>query len=89
MSAAWPILLAIGLSACSSPAPTGGQESIKGYGVEPVAGDSLTAMLAHCSQSGPRSAAADRGTSLDAECNQLHRTLHNQPGNSVTPGATP
>lgn len=89
MNAPWLILLVLGLAACSSPAATSGQGSIKGYGVEPVSGNSLDAMLARCSQEGPQSATADRGTSLDAECNQLHRTLHNQPGNSFTPSATP
>ena len=89
MNTSWPILLVLGLAACSSPAATGGQGSIKGYGVKPVSGDSLSAMLARCSQPGPQTATADRGMSPDAECNQLHRTLHNQPGNSVTPGATP
>lgn len=88
MNAAWPILLALGLAACSAPAATGAQGNIKGYGVEPVSGDSLSAMLARCSQSGSQAIGVDRATSLDAECNQLHRTLHNQPGNSVIPGAT-
>ncbi len=89
MNAAWPILLALGLSACSSPAETSGQGSVKGYGVEPVTGNSLSAMLARCSQPGPQAATVDRGMSPDAECDQLHRTLHNQPGNSVAPSATP
>ncbi|NPD66024.1 hypothetical protein HN018_03365 [Lichenicola cladoniae] len=84
-----PILFVLGLAACSSPAVTDRQPGLKGYGVEPVSGDSLSTMLARCSQSRPQVVGVDRGTSLDAECNQLHRTLHNQPGNSVTPGATP
>lgn len=88
MNASWPILLVLGLAACSSPAATGRQGGIKGYGVEPVSGDSLSAMLARCSQPGSQAISADRAGSLDAECDQLHRTLHNQPGNSVTVGAT-
>ena len=87
MNASWLMVFVLGLAACSSPAATGGQGSIKGYGVEPVSGDSLSAMLARCTQ--PASQSADRGTSLDAECDQLHRTLHNQPGNSAMPAATP
>lgn len=89
MNTSLPILFVLGLAACSSPAVTDGQGSIKGYGVEPVSGESLDAMLARCSQPASQSAAADRGTSLDAECHQLHQTLHNQPGNSVMPAATP
>jgi hypothetical protein len=89
MNIAWLILLVLGLAACSSPAATDGQGSIKGKGVAPVSGESLDAMLARCSQPGPQTATAERGTSLDAECNQLHRTLHNQPGNSVAPSTTP
>jgi hypothetical protein len=89
VNASLPILFVLGLAACSSSAATDRQANLKGYGVEPVSGDSLRAMLARCSQPGPQAVGVDRGTSLDAECNQLHRTLHNQPGNSVTSGATP
>ena len=91
MNASLPIVLVLmlGLAACSAPAKIDGQAGIKGYGVETVAGDDLSGMLARCSQPGPQTTTGDRGTSLNAECNQLHRTLHNQPGNSVASGATP
>ena len=91
MNASLPIVLVLmlGLAACSVPTTADGQAGIKGYGVATVAGDDLSGMLARCSQPRPQTITADRGTSLDAECNQLHRTLHNQPGNSVTPGAAP
>ena len=89
MKPARPVLLVLGLAACASHATTAGPGSIKGYGVDPVPGDSQAAMLSTCARPELPSAAADRGTSLDAECDQLRRTLHNQPGNAVVPGATP
>ena len=89
MNASLPILFVLGLAACSSSAVTDGQAGPKGYGVEPVSGDSLSAMLARCSRPGSQAAGVERDRSLGAECDQLHRTLHNQPGNSVMPAAVP
>lgn len=83
------IVFLLVLAACSSPAATDGQASIKGYGVAAVAGNDLSAMLARCPRSGSQATVAERSTPLDAECNQLLRTMHNQPGNSVKPDAIP
>ena len=78
------LLLVLGLAACSSSAAPAKQGSVEGYGVEPVAGDSLDAMLARCPQPGQQAQPARQAASLSAECDQLRRTLRTQPGNSVS-----
>ena len=78
------LFLVLGLAACSSSAVPAQQGSIKGYGVEPVAGDSLDAMLARCSRPGQQALPAEPAASLDAQCDQLRRTLRTQPGNSAS-----
>lgn len=77
------LLLVLGLAGCSSSVvPV--KQGIKSYGVEPVAGDSLDAMLARCSQPGQQAGPAERAASLNAQCDQLRRTLRAQPGNSAS-----
>jgi hypothetical protein len=78
------LLLVLGLAGCSSSVAPVKQGNIKSYGVEPVVGDSLGAMLARCSQPGQQAEPAERAASLNAQCDQLRRSLRNQPGNSAS-----
>ncbi len=90
IAAAGALLLALGLTACATagtPGPAPGataQRPILGFGVEPVAGDTLQAMLARCSAAGSQGGAA--GGPATPECDQLQRSVHNQPGNSAPRG---
>ena len=78
------LLLVLGLAGCSSSVAPVKQGSVRSYGVEPVAGGSLDAMLDRCSRPGQQALPAGRAPSLNAQCDQLRRTLHNQPGNSAS-----
>ncbi|MBW4025231.1 MAG: hypothetical protein HIU92_19240 [Proteobacteria bacterium] len=89
------LLTALLATACSGPPPLQNAE-VRGVGTPGVStylgsnqATSLQALLDRCravpAQSGD--ASGDRG--LGAACSQLHRTLHNQPGNTMTPSAEP
>lgn len=81
------VLVSFGLSACaSSPAGTSG---MLGYGTPGVSAymagqqpDGLQAELDHC-RGVPQTGASTETQGLAAACSQLHRTMRNQPGNSV------
>ena len=89
------MLTVLGLTACAGQ-PAGPDAGMRGVGTPGVStylrGDqtiSLQAMLDRCrqipQQTNPNS--GDRG--LSVACDQLRRTLHSQPGNTVKPGAVP
>ncbi len=82
------LVLAGGLAACSG--QTAGTPSTKlGFGTPGVdryaAGSQATTLQAQLDQCGQvlQTSVAGRTDSLAAACQQLQRTLHNQPGNAV------
>ncbi len=81
------LMLALGLAACAgpdrNPAP-----GLLGYGTPAVSAyvpedqaASLQTMRASCERVPPADPSETQG--LPAACDQLHRTLRNQPGNAV------
>jgi len=84
------LLAAASLAACAGPPPVPAN-GILGYGTPGVSsypnagqGDSLGSLMERC-RTVPASAGPPRPQSLEAACDQLHRTVRNQPGNSVDP----
>lgn len=81
------LLLAFGLTACAGTAtnPPGmlgyGTPGIESYVSEDQA-PTLQALLERC-QNVPQAGAGSQTSGLPAACNQLQRTAHNQPGNTV------
>lgn len=82
----------LGLSACSAGSP-GPHAGMLGYGTPSVAayvpadeGASVRAELQLCDRV-PPPGSAGRTQGLPAACDQLRRTLRNQPGNGVRPTA--
>jgi hypothetical protein len=80
------------LTGCTGqpPGPLPGQR-LRGYGTPSVSAyvpadqaASLQAMLDRCERV-PRPPDPAETVGLPAACDQLHRTLHNQPGNAVRP----
>jgi len=81
---------AAGLAACAGQ-PPGPETGIRGVGTPGVAAyvpadraTSLQAMQANCEGVPPAAPSATQG--LPAACDQLRRTLNNQPGNAAQPG---
>jgi hypothetical protein len=79
---------ALGLAACSAPQATTGS-GMQGYGTPGVSAymandqaGGLQAELDQCRKV-PQTGAATEIRGLEAACRQLHRTLRNQPGNTV------
>ena len=68
------ILLAATLSGCAAGGAAADGHA-RGYGIGPVEGETLNAMLARCAADGFAS----------PECDQLRRTERNQPGNAAAP----
>jgi len=92
-----PVCVAIavfGLSACSGQATT--PEGLRGVGTPDVSSylgggqaTSVQALLDRCRQA-PEQAGPNSDTrGLKAACSQLHRTMHNQPGNTERPAGNP
>ncbi len=82
------------LGACSGP-PTSKQAGMLGYGTPSVStysqetsATTLKEELDGCSRV-PQAGAASQTQGLPAACAQLHRTLHNQPGNTVPSARAP
>jgi hypothetical protein len=83
------LVAVLGLAACAGQ-PPGRTAGIRGVGTPDVSAyvpadqaTSLQALLDRCAQE-PRQTSQSSGTQgLAASCSQLHRTLHNQPGNAV------
>lgn len=62
------------------------EPSVKGYGIKGVTGATLSDMLGRCADARRGGFALAEGESpalFKARCDQLHRTLRNQPGNSA------
>lgn len=62
------------------------EPSVKGYGIRGVEGATLSEMLRRCAAARLGDIALAEGESqalFTARCEQLHRTLRNQPGNSA------
>ena len=86
-----PLLLAVlGLAACTA-TPLQMQAGMRGFGTPGVSayapdGDapSLQAQLERCERV-PQTGSASQTQGLAAACDQLRRTIRNQPGNSVQP----
>ncbi|WP_237480265.1 hypothetical protein [Lichenibacterium dinghuense] len=77
------LALPLGASAARAEAVT--EPSLKGYGIKGVEAPTLPAMLARCAAARRGSAALEEGETpalLAARCDQLRRSVHNQPGNS-------
>ena len=81
------MLVTFGLSACAA-SPTG-TSGMLGYGTPGVSTymaaqqpDGLQAELDRC-RGVPQTSASTETQGLAAACSQLHRTMRNQPGNSV------
>jgi hypothetical protein len=90
------IAAAVGLAGCA--ARSADQNPVlRGVGTPGVSlypadnqATTLHDLLDHCRQVAPAQAGPPSGTrDLSAACRQLRRTLHNQPGNTVEPGAPP
>ncbi len=91
------LALGAGVAACAAPAPDKG--GLLGYGTPGVSGyvqddrdSTLQAELERCRGVGLPDAAGQAGRQtggLEAACNQLRRTAHNQPGNGVQPARAP
>ncbi|MDJ0390319.1 hypothetical protein QMO56_19590 [Roseomonas sp. E05] len=88
------LLAAAALAACAErqPAPRSGLPGVGTPGVtshmpgeEPT---SVQALLERCSPAPSASGTPPRPQSFAAACDELRRTLHNQPGNSVSAGGT-
>ncbi len=89
------MLAVLGFAACARQ-PAESDTGLRGVGTPGVSTylgsdqtTSLQAMLARCRQVPQQISPIPGDRSLSAACDQLHRTLHSQPGNSVEPGATP
>lgn len=86
-----PLLLAVlGLAACNV-TPLQTQPGMRGFGTQGVSayapdGDapSLQAQLERCERL-PQAGSAGQTQGLPAACDQLRRTIRNQPGNSMQP----
>lgn len=83
------------LSACAEKSAAA-DPVLRGFGTPGVSaylGDeqvsSLQALLDRCQAVSQGSAPSSDSKGLAASCAQLHRTMHNQPGNMVQTGATP
>lgn len=83
------LLATLSLTACAGP-PRAAPGSMLGYGtpgvesyVPPEQGGSLDALLARCQGVTAPAALPPRPQTLEAACDQLHRTVRNQPGNAV------
>ena len=77
------LLLPPGASAARAEAVT--EPSLKGYGIKGVEAPTLPAMMARCAAAKRGSAPLEEGETpalLAARCDQLRRSVHNQPGNS-------
>ena len=91
------LALGTGVAACAAPAPDKG--GLLGYGTPGVSSyvqgsqdSTLQAELERCRGVGLPDAADQAGRQtggLEAACNQLRRTAHNQPGNAVRPARVP
>lgn len=82
---------AFGLAACSVPQASRGTGML-GYGTPGVSayadgGPTLQAQLDACR--GVPQSKPNQTQGLSASCDQLHRLVRNQPGNSVQPARTP
>lgn len=81
------VILAAGIAACSplaDPSVAGNDSAnVKGYGVGAVGGDTLSEMVARCSGHMSKADTAENPADTMAECDQLRRTAHTQPGNSI------
>ena len=89
LPAALTLAAALGLSACAGQ-DRGSAQGLRGYGTPGVTADtsgdqatSVQALLDRCARvpRQPGQASDDQG--LAAACDQLHHTVHNQPGNAV------
>ena len=86
------LLAAATLAACAAPPPRAAPGKLLGYGtpgveshLQPGQGDNLQALLARCQGVAEPVGVAPGRQTLEAACDQLHRTMHNQPGNSAGP----
>ncbi len=82
------------LGACSGPT-TSREAGLLGYGTPGVStyrqgapASTLQEELDRCNRV-PQAGAASQTEGLPAACAQLHRTLHNQPGNTLQSARTP
>lgn len=87
---------ALGLTGCADGQRRGAApQGLLGYGTPGVSAyvpadqaTSLQALLDRCQQAQPQASPPQAGRqSLEAACDQLHRQLHNQPGNTVRAAA--
>jgi hypothetical protein len=84
---------ALGLSACAGQ-PPGPASGLRGVGTPGVSAympadqaTSLQALLDRCQQAPQASPPQAGHQNLEGACDQLHRQLHNQPGNTVRAAA--
>ena len=86
---------ALGMAGCAAPSPEreAGLRGVGTPGVLSYPGEdqatTLQALLDRCRQVPTQPGPPSEAQSLSAACNQLHRTLHSQPGNTVEPGMKP
>ena len=86
------LIIAFGLTACSGPGGAPPEAARRGVGTPGVSAympgvqpTSLQALLDRCRLVPQQEGSPSAIQGLPAACDQLHRQLHNQPGNTAAP----